>query len=60
MEKDISFNFDDIYTYMDEKDIYTYMDEKEKLINKSTSYDPFSCSYICNSLFNCFCFFLSE
>lgn len=56
MEKDINFKFEDIYSNMDEKN------EKptKKLLNDSDSTDPFFCSYICNSLFYCCCFFLSE
>jgi hypothetical protein len=59
MERDINFKFEDIYINMDEKD------EKhtKKLLDESSStsnIDPFFCSYFCNSLFNCCCFFLSE
>lgn len=58
VEKDINFNFEDIYRNKDEND----KNHTKKLLDETTSHidndKQFSCSYFCNRLFYCCCFFL--
>lgn len=53
MEKDISFNYENIYVNMDENE----ENHTKKLLNDHVATDSFFCSNIFNCLFGC-CFLL--